>query len=106
MPSIFQPEVFCREKQQVTTYLLLGIKLRIIRRALKETQAVMARRFGMSLPEYKKVEEAQHAPDSEKTLKIVGGGLPGLTPYDARTRVSSEIVDILLPRSEREDAGA
>ena len=84
--------------------LILGIKLRITRAVLGLTQAQMAQKFGMSLAEYKKIEEAKNAPDSEKTLKLVGGGAKGLTAYDARTRVSREVVDLFLPRGEREDA--
>jgi transcriptional regulator with XRE-family HTH domain len=81
------------------TYLLLGIKARIFRGTLRKTQAYMAQKVGMTLPEYKKIEEAQHAPDSEKTWKLVEAGM-FFTPYDARTRVSQEVVDLLLPRGE------
>lgn len=84
--------------------LLLGIKLRIVRGVLGLAQADMARKVGMTLPEYKKIEEAVHAPDSEKTLKLVGGGLKGITPYDARTRISHDLVELLLPRPSKEGA--
>lgn len=81
------------------TYLLLGIKARIFRGTLRKTQAQMAQRLGMTLNEYKKLEEAQHAPDSEKTWKLVEAGMY-FTPYDARTRISEEVVRLLLPREE------
>lgn len=79
------------------TYLLIGIKARIFRGILKKTQPAMAQKLGMSVPEYKKIEEAQHAPDCEKTWKLVEAGMH-FTPYDARTRVTQEVVDLLLPR--------
>lgn len=85
-------------------YLILGIKCRIVRDILDVTQAEMARKFGMSLPEYKKIEEANNAPDSEKTLKMVRGGFKGIKPYDARTRISREVVEMLLPRIQKEGA--
>lgn len=81
------------------TYLLLGIKARIFRGTLRKTQAQMAQKLGMTLPEYKKLEEAQHAPDSEKTWKLVEAGMY-FTPYDARTRISEEVVKLILPREE------
>jgi len=93
-----KPESFFGEDEQVNTYLLMGIKLRIAREVLGMTQPDMARKVGMSLPEYKKIEEAQHAPDSEKTLKMVRGGLKGFKPYDARTKIAAEVVELLLPR--------
>jgi transcriptional regulator with XRE-family HTH domain len=100
MSRLVKPEPFFGEDGNMQTYLLLGIKARIVRGVLKFTQAQMAQKVGMTLPEYKKLEEAQHAPDSEKTLKLVNSGLGGFTPYDARTRISSEVVDLLLPRKE------
>jgi transcriptional regulator with XRE-family HTH domain len=84
------------------TYLLLGIKARIFRRTLRKTQAYMAQKTGMTLPEYKKIEEAQNAPDSEKTWKLVEAGM-FFTPYDARTRIPAEVVELLLPRAEKVD---
>jgi hypothetical protein len=99
---IRKPEAFFGETPMVGEYLLLGIILRLLRRKTKQSQATMARKFGMKLEEYKKVEEAVHAPDCEKTLKIERGGLY-FTPYDARTRISREIVDLLLPRGEGEE---
>lgn len=92
-----KPEPFFGEDDDMQTYLLLGIKVRIFRGTLKKTQAYMAQKVGMTLPEYKKVEEAQHAPDSEKTWKLVEAGM-FFTPYDARTRIGQDVVDLLLPR--------
>lgn len=100
MPRSVKPGLLFGEDGNMQTYLLLGIKARIVRRVLDYTQAQMAQKVGMSLPEYKKLEEAQHAPDSEKTLKLVKGGLGGFSPYDARTRISAEMVETLLPRGE------
>lgn len=99
MPGPRKPEPFFGEAADMQTYLLLGIKARIFRGTLKKTQAFMAQKVGMTLPEYKKLEEAQHAPDSEKTWKLVEAGM-FFTPYDARTRISQDVVDLLLPRGE------
>lgn len=95
---------FFGEDGSMDQYLILGIKCRIVRDILDVTQAEMARKFGMSLPEYKKIEEANNAPDSEKTLKMVRGGFKGIKPYDARTRISREVVEMLLPRIQKEGA--
>lgn len=99
MPGPVKPEPFFGEDGNMQTYLLLGIKARIFRGTLRKTQAQMAQKLGMTLPEYKKIEEAQHAPDSEKTWKLVEAGMY-FTPYDARTRISEEVVRLILPREE------
>ncbi|MCX5794913.1 MAG: helix-turn-helix transcriptional regulator [Elusimicrobia bacterium] len=95
MSNVRKPEGFCGETMKSDLYLLLGIKLRLFRRALKITQAAMARRFGLDLDAYKHIEEAKHAPDSEKTLILENGGFHS-TPYDARTWVTREVVDLIL----------
>ena len=99
-----KPEPFFGEDGNMDHALLLGIKCRIVRDILDMTQADMARKFGMTLPEYKKIEEADHAPDGEKTLKMVRGGFKGIKPYDARTRISRDVVELLLPRQQKEGA--
>lgn len=99
MPTSRHTEPFFRESRVKPEYLLIGILCRVLRVKTGESQASMARKFGMSLKEYQHIEEAVHAPDSEKTLKLVKGGLM-FSPYDARTRVSAEVVDLLLPRGE------
>ena len=83
--------------------LLLGIKLRIVREVLGFTQAQMAQKVGIKVEAYKKIEEAVHAPDCEKALTLNRGGLPGFTPYDARTRISRDVVDLLLPRRQAQE---
>jgi transcriptional regulator with XRE-family HTH domain len=97
-----QPEPFYREDRKMDSYLLIGIKARIVRGVLGKTQAEMAQKVGMTLPEYKKLEEAQHAPDSEKTLKLVRAGLGGFSPYDARTKIPGDLVRLLFGRGEGE----
>ena len=99
MPTLRKPEPFFGEAADMQTYLLIGIKARLFRRTLNKTQAFMAQKVGMTLPEYKKLEEAQHAPDSEKTWKLVEAGM-FFTPYDARTRISQDIVDLIIPRGD------
>lgn len=84
----------------MNTYLLLGIKTRIFRAVAGKTQAYMAQKTGMTLKEYQKIEEAQNAPDSEKTWKLVEAGM-FFSPYDARTRVTADVVALLLPRGEK-----
>ena len=102
MPLSVKPGCFFGEDGNMDQALLLGIKLRIARDIIGGTQAEWARKFGMTLPEYKKIEEAVNAPDGEKTLKMVQGGLKGIKPYDARTRISRDVVEMLLPRVQKE----
>ena len=90
------------ENAPMKEYLLLGIKLRLLRRMTRNTQQGMAQKFGLPLPAYKKIEEGQNAPDSENTLKL--SAAVHLDPRDAVTKVSKEVADLLLGVSDKEAA--
>lgn len=103
MPVLSKPGIIFGERTSKVDYLIIGIKLRVTRDVLGLTQAEMAQKFGMKVEQYKKIEEAQSAPDSEKTLKLVRGGCKGLRPIDASVRISAAVVEALFPREGKDD---
>lgn len=109
VPSSVKPELFPEPPQKKITrkimkrdsYLVLGIKVRIFADLMGWTQAKAAQKLGLDPIAYRKIEEAQHAPDCEKSFQLQEAGLH-FTPYDARTRIPAELVALLFGRGLEE----
>lgn len=98
MNRLLKPEVISGEGAMDEGVLLLAVRLRIARETLGYTQGAFAEKLALTLDQYKKLEEGEHGPDTEKTLALLDGGLH-FKRIHATTKIPRDVVRLLFPRN-------
>ena len=91
-------DLFVRDSGGDDGVLLLAVRLRIARETLGYTQGAFAEKLALTLDQYKKLEEGEHGPDTEKTLALLDGGLH-FKRIHATTKIPRDVVRMLFPRN-------
>jgi len=98
MTTFLKPEVISGEGAMDEGVLLLAVRLRVARETLGYTQGAFAEKLALTLDQYKKLEEGEHGPDTEKTLALLDGGLHFKRSH-AVTKIPRDLVRMLFPKN-------
>jgi hypothetical protein len=98
MPDLIKPEVIYGENAMDEGVLLLAVFLKATRLTLGYSLAGFAEKLALTLDQYKKLEEGEHGPDTEKTLALLDGGLH-FKRVQATTRIPRDVVRLLFPKN-------